>query len=100
MNHLPLRECGYALTFIVVLLGLYLGAYFAMVERVDFGELIASSRPYLGPARPFAFYRFGGDWSQSFFYPAHALDRRIRAELWEGERDPDERPPLFGFGKK
>jgi hypothetical protein len=88
MKHLPLRELGAAFAFVVVLVGLYLGAYFAMVDSIDVAEMLSSVRPYRGPARPFVFYRFGDDWSRSFFGPAHALDRRLRPELWDGELNP------------
>jgi hypothetical protein len=97
MKHLPLRECGYAIFFIVALVVLYGGAYLAMMQRIDLGELINSSRgsraprgatiaePLL-PSIPIATYRFGGDWSQTFFALAHQVDRQIRPELWQGEK--------------
>ena len=34
MRHFPLRECGYAVGFVVVLTASYVGAYYATVERV------------------------------------------------------------------
>jgi hypothetical protein len=91
-QHLPLRECGYAIAVVVVLLVLYGGAYLAMMERVDVG---ISSKA--GEQTPIALYRFGGESTPWFFGPAHEVDRWIRPELWRNERvfRPDVGRPGF-----
>ena len=81
MRHLPLRECGYAVGFILAIMLLYGGAYLGMMERIDLG--ISS---IAGEETPMVAYRFGGDWSESFFAPAHEIDRQLRPDLWKGER--------------
>jgi hypothetical protein len=80
MKHLPLRECGYAIAFIVALLLLYGGAYLAMMERRLLLISSVASQVYVD-------YRYGDEWSEALFGPAHELDRQIRPELWKGEVD-------------
>ena len=77
MKHLPLRECGYAIAVVVVLLVLYGGAYLALSTKVelDFGTYVD--------------YRFGGEWSATIFEPAHDVDRFLRADFWRAEIDAD-----------
>ena len=78
MHHFPLRECGYAVGFIVLLAGLYVGAYYAMVERVSLKPF--SSSPC------FASYRMSGVWAMQFFNPMHEIDRLLfRPDFWEGD---------------
>ena len=73
MKHLPLRECVCAIIAVVVLLGLYGGAYLAMMQRTEFGWFSGLT------------YRFGGEHARWFFAPAHDLDRRLRPDLWRDE---------------
>jgi hypothetical protein len=79
MKHLPLKECGYSIAFVAGLLGTYLAAYFAIVEAVDVSGYLAR------PVAVVADYPCGGDWTKSFFWPAHRLDQRLRPEVWAGE---------------
>ena len=94
MKHLPLRECGYAIAFVVVLTGLYAGAYFAMMQRFDLG--ISS---IAGEETPIVTYRFGGESSEWFFAPAHEVDRRLRPDLWRNERDQATHRRIVAIGK-
>ena len=80
MKHLPLRECGYAIVVVVVLLALY-GAYLAMVQR---SRHLWNSRPI---------YRFGDEQARCFFAPAHEIDRRLRPDFWQGLLD--DHPPFY-----
>jgi hypothetical protein len=80
MKHVPLRECAYAIIFVVALLCLYGGAYLAMMERVDLYTSIG------GEETPIATYRFGGEGSETFFSVAHEVDRQLRPDFWKGER--------------
>ena len=84
MKHMPLRECGYAIGFVAILLVLYGGAYIAMMQRTErisgfmFEGKIAEISVRLE-------YRCGGDTSAAFFGPAHEIDRRLRPEMWRNE---------------
>jgi hypothetical protein len=76
MKHLPLKECGYAIAGVVVLLVLYGGAYLALSTKTEFGW---------GESHSFVEYRCGGEWSVSFFAPAHEIDRLLRPDFWRGD---------------
>jgi hypothetical protein len=83
MRHFPLRELGYAIGFIVVLTALYVGAYYAMVEKWIESDIVLDGHG-LDPERKVVVnYRFGGDWAGSLFSPMHALDQKLRPEWWE-----------------
>jgi hypothetical protein len=86
---MPIRELVYAIVFVAALLLLYGGAYLAMMERFDLG--ISS---IAGEETPIVTYRFGGEWSEGFFTPAHEIDRRVRPDLWRNERDREALGPL------
>jgi hypothetical protein len=87
MRPYPLRECGYAIVFILGLFLLYGGAYLAIVVRNDWGFIDGKQTSILE-------YRFGGDWSNTFFAPAHAVDKQIRRDMWSNEVDPT---ALYGY---
>jgi hypothetical protein len=92
MKHLPLRECGYAIGVVALLLVTYGGAYLAIVEVPEFDDGTRSTIHFGDePALFVVTYRLGGDWSRAFFAPAHELDRRLRPELWLFETSP---PPM------
>ena len=79
MKHFPLRELGYAVGFIVLLAAIYVGSYYAMVERSSVrveGRSIAVSHP----RSPFA--RYPASSLETFFEPIHRLDRMIRHRYW------------------
>lgn len=75
MRHFPLRELGYAIGFVLLLVAIYVGSYYAMVVRVDWRMNTTC----------WVEYRFGGEWADRFFSPMHDLDRRFRPEWWERE---------------
>jgi hypothetical protein len=83
MRHFPVRECGYAIGFVVLLAAIYVGSYYAMVER----ELIDATPKDIvvsGSWRAYVpSYRFGGEWAWQIFKPLHELDRRLRPEWWD-----------------
>jgi hypothetical protein len=93
MKHLPLRECGYAIVFFIVLLALYGGAYLAMMQRFETGISAMGEEE-----TPFVEYRFGGESSDTFFGPAHELDRQLRPDLWKGELDVEVRRQFREWG--
>jgi hypothetical protein len=85
MRHMPIRELGYAIAFLIVVATLYAGAYFAMVERTEFRFTGSPLAFPSGDEYSFVEYRFGGDAAQSFFAPMHAVDRLLRPKLWQYE---------------
>jgi hypothetical protein len=88
MKHLPLRECGYAIAVLAVLAGLYLGAYFVLLERLDLGELVAQRGTPEYREMPAACY-YTGEWGYDFFRPAHHVDRMLRPWVWANEVELD-----------
>ncbi|MCC7422763.1 MAG: hypothetical protein IT428_20980 [Planctomycetaceae bacterium] len=75
------------LAFVVsgVLLGLYVGAYYAMVKphTNKFHNMIGASLVFVSPR-----YRLSGEGEGGFaervFAPMHGLDRRMRPYTWQG----------------
>lgn len=65
---------------LVVLAGLYVGAYYAMVHATGYGEVWAYYSGWPEGALGIPHER----WKQ-FFAPIHALDRRIRRHVWMHE---------------
>jgi hypothetical protein len=74
---MPWKELGGGGAMIVVLLLLYVGSYFAMVERMDWDPFVVVD------------YRFGGESAEWFFGPIHQIDRRLRPEWWANEATVD-----------
>jgi hypothetical protein len=88
MKHLPLRACGYVIGILAVLAGLYLGAYFVLLERLDMGELVATRGTPEYREMPAAHY-YCGEWGYNFFRPAHCVDRILRPAVWANEYELD-----------
>jgi hypothetical protein len=82
LRHFPWRECGYAVGALTLLLALYAGAYYAMVDPFDRVAMISSTYPP-PRGRPIPFYSFGGDAAKAFFAPIHQVDRLLRPQVWE-----------------
>jgi hypothetical protein len=82
MRHFPWRECSYALGFLVLLATLYVGAYYAMVERmIGFGGITSrGTRVSTRERTIFVGYRIESVPLDGIFAPMHALDRRLRPE--------------------
>jgi hypothetical protein len=78
MKHLPLREFIYAVAFILLLIGPYTVAYFAMARKTS-----------LGGGCTFVEYRYGGEWSVWLFAPVHEADRVMRGDYWFSELDSE-----------
>jgi hypothetical protein len=106
-SHFPCKELGYAVGFVCLLLALYVGAYFAIVQRGDgivdhdaeqeVDETVTrdDGTSFTRKARQtitfssfivVAKYPFGGAFGatslRAFFSPIHDLDRRLRTEFW------------------
>lgn len=84
MKSLPWRECGWSVLFVVLLIGLYGGTYWIMLttnsrdQRLD----IETWDDGCGRLIVVPDYRFGGEWSETVFTPAHMVDRAIRPTFW------------------
>jgi hypothetical protein len=74
MHHLPWREMGFSMGFVLILMALYIGTYYALVE--DRVEVVAGRFP------PEPYYRFGTDELRPLFRPAHQFDRWCRPTAW------------------
>ena len=59
---------------LLVLPASYMGAYYGLVQR-------GLPWSWRSPAYT-AEYRIGGEAAETFFWPAHRIDRRIRPEYW------------------
>lgn len=83
MRDATLRGIGYAAVFLVVLATMYVGSYFALVER---GPNINYSPSYPPTQPSMPTYRWiSAGWVQSLFAPVHALDVRLRHDYWYGD---------------
>ena len=65
-----------AVIALMVLLGIYVGAYYATVNRTWPGPTVFGTAPHYG--WPFR----NSQTAKDFFLPAHNVDRRIRAAYW------------------
>ena len=80
-----------SVALLIILLGLYVGAYLAMVESYQI-SLIGPYGPF--PASPV--YCLRGEpltdnykgYAETIFMPIHKLDRELRPETWPGVYAP------------
>src|SRR4051812_35297175 len=94
MRHVPWKELGWAVLVVVLLLGGYGGLYLASVktDRDAWGiETWVDGQIHfkLNPC-----YRFGGEWSEAVFKPAHMVDRAIRPTYWVDLTPMRTAPPI------
>jgi hypothetical protein len=78
------KELGYAIVFVVLLAAMYVGAYYAMVQREEIDVLLRYRPPSI---RAHVAYRFGGEAAHSMFSPMHEIDRYIRQDWWKDESE-------------
>jgi hypothetical protein len=83
MRHIPWRELGLVVGFIALLLVLYVGAYYALVEATVAG--VGSSLLH-GETIRVANYRIFGHAAGGFFGPAHEFDRKFFPARWQPSR--------------
>src|SRR5262249_25237895 len=90
MKHLPVKEIGYAVAFVIAALLLYATSYMTLVseetEETGFTGFGTARFPTIehrpdGP-RYKPRYRFGGEVAVQFFYLAYEVDVRVRPEKW------------------
>jgi hypothetical protein len=75
-----MKQAGYVLGFLLVLILLYVGAYYALATR---GGVVSMG----DPMNPFAVkvvpeYRVGNEACECMFSTWHELDRKIRPKYW------------------
>ena len=80
MKHFPIKELGYALGFVALLLASYVGAYYALVEPR--GQTIETSFSEYVAMRPA--YRWGDFLSDdNLFVMMSEIDRKLRPDAWK-----------------
>jgi hypothetical protein len=83
MKHFPKKELAYAVVFVALLAGLYVGSYYALiVPRFTFVVPIMGAAHWEGATMFQPDYRFGGDTAKAVFAPWHQVDLRIRPGAW------------------
>jgi hypothetical protein len=76
MHPIRLRD---ALTAVLVLVLLYVAAYYMLLTPVHFAFFSGGG----GGTVRIPWYRFGGQIAKVIFEPAYELDRRLRPRYWE-----------------
>jgi hypothetical protein len=86
MRHFPWRELGYAVGFLTLLAVLYVGSYYATVERQPIGVKWWPETSENPRTTYLLDYRLGGGggWAHDLFGPMHRLDKMIRPDYWDG----------------
>jgi hypothetical protein len=79
MKHFPKKELGSAIGFLVLLAGLRVGSYYAMINR-DISYSVVGGVVANRTVRPT--YEFGGDVAVAIFSPWQTVDRWIRPGYW------------------
>ena len=90
MKHFPTKELGYALAFLALIVALYVGSYYAMVQKAEWTRVwpvidsFSSRRAVVltGDTTVVPEYRFGGKVARSFYSFWHEVDREIRPGYW------------------
>jgi hypothetical protein len=82
MKHLPMKEIGYAATFVLVALLLYGGSYMMLVSQRMNVIVGTFGVPVVDGDRIQPEYAIGGDVAVRFFSLAYEVDVRLRPEKW------------------
>jgi hypothetical protein len=77
MRNFPVRKYIYV---VVILAAIYVGSYYAMVERWEIRSPIAQA--FAGDEATFPEYRLRKKWLYSLYAPMHAIDRKLRPGFW------------------
>lgn len=75
MKHVPWKELGWAVAFVVLLAVIYCGSYLGMVERD--GAIKNGRAVSIGP-----YYRLGHQSLKPVFALAHSIDCLARPTYW------------------
>ena len=87
MRNVTLRKCLYVM---VVLAAIYVGSYFAMVEKGEIlinpaaavAEAFRAQAEANGARSPWPEYRLRQEWVYSVYAPIHEIDRKLRPGFW------------------
>jgi hypothetical protein len=85
MKHLPWKETGWAIVFIVLLAFVYAGSYYAMVTQ-EWHSGIFWEEGWFG-SRPEPKYPFCDEVLKTVYGPMYSLDRKVRPGFWVGMGD-------------
>lgn len=80
----PITSSPYAAVFlgVVLLLGAYAGAYYAMVKKGTGIPMLTGRRVIWPPAVSYYGYGEHDKMLNRIFTPVHAIDRKVRKEFW------------------
>lgn len=78
-----MKHYGSAVLVLLVLAGLYAGAYYATVEKFDSGGVVYGGLCSTWIIQPQPEYTLGGELAEWFFKPMHRVDCRLRPEFWQ-----------------
>ncbi len=80
MRHFPLRELGYAVVFVAILVAVYIGTYVAIVRR----DIVWHEGPAPSWMIPEIVPTYGAksDILLKLFEPIHAIDKNLRPDYW------------------
>jgi hypothetical protein len=79
MRDFSFRKCIYV---VVILAAIYVGSYYAMVERWEFSPSAVVARAFAGDEATFPEYRLRQKWVYSFYAPMHSIDRKLLPGFW------------------
>lgn len=87
MRHTRWRQLRYAFGAVVLLAAIYVGSYYAMVERWEIEPAGVVAEAFVAEAfavdgAVFPEYRLRQDWLYNFYAPIHAVDRKLRPDFW------------------
>jgi hypothetical protein len=90
MRHFPFRELGYVIGFLLLMATLYIGSYYATVQRYVYDAPAIFELPDGSLAVGwFATPKYCiGEESALFFRPMHQFDRLVRPGFWESIGEP------------
>ena len=96
MKHLPIKEVAWALVFVVLLFSVYVGAYFALVDRIAQYDSVPTGSaevvgevtlppPVFSVGRIVPQYRVGDEWARTVFGHIYEIDRIVRPDHWNDD---------------
>ena len=80
MRNFPFLKCIYVVVFLAAI---YIGSYYAMVEKWEIRSPIAQvAQAFAGDEATLPEYRLRQEWVYSLYAPMHAIDRKLRPGFW------------------
>jgi len=77
------RSAAPIIAAVLLLLAIYVGCYFALVNPADIQAVHERTRKSVGPIGAPSNYRTGGEWEPRVFWPLEQIHRKLRPEPWE-----------------